>query len=161
MMEKSFACVLIQSLIKQDIIKEGITIPYLMGAYKIKNQDATPVTQDYIRTVFHNIIEHSENELWIKSCTNVNNHKTISLIDKVKDKDIIDDCKYKRIYNSFGKPILFFEEYFECSNPTEESISAFFWTKYKDECFVPLKYSYTAGKWGDISEKEKDIIKKL
>ncbi len=158
-MEESFAYVLIKSLISEGLIKEGITIPYLMGSYKLKDQDTSPVTQDYIRTVFNDIIEHSENKYWIKACSNVDNHKTISIIDKELDKDILANKQYKSICNHQGVPILYFEEYFECPNPTLDNISAFFWSQYKDTCFIPMKYSYVAGKWGDISEI--GIIKKL
>ena len=98
-MERSFAYDLIESLISEGVIQEGVTIPYLIGAYKLKDQDTSPVTQGYIRTVFNDIIEHSKSKFWIKACSAVDNHKTISIIDNELDKDILANKQCKSICN--------------------------------------------------------------
>ena len=42
---------LIKALIENDVIQEGITIPYLIQAYKIRESDDKPISQEYIQCV--------------------------------------------------------------------------------------------------------------
>lgn len=162
-MAKLFIIELIDSLIENQIIKEGITIPYLLGASKIHDKDTSPVTFDYIQQIFTRIITESDRKFFIKSCTNVDNHFTISLIDEIDDYDIITNKQYKHLDNENGIPIIYFEEYFDCPCITLDNVCDFFWTKYKETCFIPQKYTYTNIGWAKINHKNKEyqIIKNI
>ncbi len=152
---------LISALIEANIIKHGITIPYLIGAYKIKDKTKSKVSKEYIQQVFNTILHNEKKMFFIRECTNVSNHKTICMIDIPKDKDIIDDVQYKRICNSQNSPILFFETEFEELSPTIENISQLFWDRYRDTCFLNDKFSFEHSRWIKIPKKEEKLIKKV
>ena len=70
-MKTHFVERLIKVLIENDIIKEGITIPYLIQAYKIKDSDDKPISQEYIQYVFQDIIEDNNHVFWIRTCSSI------------------------------------------------------------------------------------------
>lgn len=159
-MKTHFVERLIKVLIENDIIKEGITIPYLIQAYKIKDSDDTPISQEYIQYVFQDIIEDNSHPFWIRICSTIK-QLSIKLASADEQSDFHSNNRYKYICNMQGNPIIYFEEYFDCSNPTIENISKLFWDKYKDTCFIPQKFSYVYHKWVNIAPLEVDIIKSI
>lgn len=159
-MKTNFVERLIKALIENDIIQEGITIPYLIHAYKIKESDETPISQEYIQCAFQDIVEDNNHTFWIRTCSSIK-RLTIKLASDDEQRDFREDIRYKSICNVHGRPIIYFEEHFESPNPTIENISKLFWDMYKDSCFVPQKYSYVSHKWVDIDPLEVDIIKSI
>lgn len=153
---------LLKRLIEEGIIGYGITIPYMLGAYKIKEQDRTPITEDYIVKIFQELIAQNQYKFWISTCDTLENI-VIHCIDEKKENDILDTSNYEHICNHNGIPIVFFEEYFSVQKPTVESVSQYFWDLYKDKCFVPQKYSYDKGKrsWTDMPDDVIQIINNL
>lgn len=159
-MKTKFLERLINLLIEENVINEGITIPYLINSYKIKEEDNTPISQDYIKHVFQDIIEDNNHAFWIRTCSSIK-QLTIKLASADEQNDFKEYVRYKSICNVQGSPIIYFEEYFECDNPTIENLCEFFWNKYKDTCFIPKRYSYVAYKWVEIDPIEIKIIKSL
>ena len=102
---------LINTLKDNQLISEGITIPFLIGAYKIQENDTTIPTLDYLKSTLQKIINSlGEYKLFIKTCSNINQY-VISIIGD-KDIDIIgNDAPYPYIADSSGCKVLFFEEY--------------------------------------------------
>lgn len=163
-MKDLFAIQLLEALIKHTKdtgITKAITIPYLVKAYKIHERDYSPITKAYIQKIFNDIIDNAQVQFFVAECTDVNNHKVISILNKKDDIDVNEGNGYRLIRNKAGMPIIYFETEFEIQSPTIENISQFFWEKYKDDCFIPCKYSYNNGRWGDISDTELNIIKEL
>lgn len=148
---------LINQLKNQELIKEGITIPFLIGAYKIQANDPSIPTLEYIKSVFEKVINSlGKYKLFIKTCSNINQY-VISIIGD-KDIDIIgNNAPYPYIADSSGCKVLFFEEYFDVQVPSIENISEFFWEKYKDE-IQTTRYSYVDGKWQLFSSEERLVI---
>lgn len=163
-MKNLFATRLLEALIKHkevtDVTK-AITIPYLAKAYKIHEQDNSPVTKAYIQKIFNDIIDNAQVQFFVSECTHVNNNKVLSILNKKDDADVNERNGYRLICNKAGIPVIYFETEFEIQSPTIENISQFFWEKYKDDCFIPCKYSYNNGIWEDISDTELKIIQKL
>lgn len=151
---------LINQLKNQELIKEGITIPFLIGAYKIQENDTSIPTLEYIKSVFEKVINSlGEYKLFIKTCSNINQY-VISIIGD-KDIDIIgNNAPYPYIAGSSGCKVLFFEEYFDVQVPSIENISEFFWEKYKDE-IQTTRYSYVNGKWQLFSSEERLVINQV
>ena len=159
-MKTHFVERLIKVLIENDIIKEGITIPYLIQAYKIKDSDDKPISQEYIQYVFQDIIEDNNHVFWIRTCSSIE-QLTIKLASAEEQNEFYSDIRYKYICNELGNPIIYFEECFECPAFTIENVSKLFWDKYKDICFIPQKFSYVYHKWVNIAPLEVDIIKSI
>ena len=71
---------LINTLKDNQLISEGITIPFLIGAYKIQENDTTIPTLDYLKSTLQKIINSlGEYKLFIKTCSNINQY-VISLL---------------------------------------------------------------------------------
>lgn len=151
---------LLNKLIQEGKVTEAITVPYLLRAYKIKDRDDSPISEEYIQYVFRHIVEDNNSPFFIRTCSTIN-QLTIKQIDPNEQKELEQDMRYKRICNEDGKPIIYFEIYFDYSNPTIENISEFFWDKYNRSCFIPQKYSYENSSWIRISESEEQIIEHL
>ena len=162
MEDKKFVIKLIESLKYNQIYNKGITIPYLLGAYKIKGRDESPITIEYIRQTFEQILLHSDRQFFISSCTNVDNHYIISLMTGEDDDDIRDGVQYKHIDNMNGIPVIYFEEFFECPKLTLENVCNLFWEKYKD-ILLQKRYSYTNIGWVefDSNSEEYKIIRNI
>ena len=61
---------LINTLKDNQLISEGITIPFLIGAYKIQENDTTIPTLDYLKSTLQKIINSlGEYKLFIKTCS--------------------------------------------------------------------------------------------
>ncbi|WP_293734400.1 hypothetical protein [uncultured Parabacteroides sp.] len=148
---------LINTLKDNQLISEGITIPFLIGAYKIQENDTTIPTLDYLKSTLQKIINSlGEYKLFIKTCSNINQY-VISIIGD-KDIDIIgNDAPYPYIVDNRGCKVLFFEEYFDIQVPSIENISVFFWAKYKDDLQAE-KYSYIEREWQSFLPEEKTVI---
>lgn len=151
---------LLNKLIQEGKVTEAITIPYLLRAYKIKDRDDSSISKEYIQYVFSHIVEDNNTPLFIRTCSTIN-QITIKSLDLGEQEEIEQDLRYKRICNEDGKPIIYFEIHFDCSNPTIENISEFFWSKYNQSCFITQKYSYENSSWIRISESEEQIIEHL
>lgn len=151
---------LLNKLIQEGKILEAITIPYLLRAYKIKDRDNTSISKEYIQYVFRHIVEDNNSPFFIRTCSTIN-QLTIKQADLNEKKEFKQDMRYKHISNEDGKPIIYFEIHFDCSNPTIENISEFFWDKYNLSCFIPQKYSYENSSWSRIGESEEQIIEQL
>ena len=150
---------LINTLKDNQLISEGITIPFLIGAYKIQENDTTIPTLDYLKSTLQKIINSlGEYKLFIKTCSNINQY-VISIIGD-KDIDIIgNDAPYPYIADSSGCKVLFFEEYFDIQAPSIENVSVFFWGKYVNE-LLDEKYSYAERAWRSFSDEELICIRR-
>ena len=126
-MKTHFAQRLITELINNEIIREGITIPFLVRAYKINNGDDSLISEEYIKYVFNHIVEDNDKILYIKQCTQVGNHRTISIATSDEIEEFNSDIRYKSLKNNDGNSIIYFEINFECSEVSIENICKLFW----------------------------------
>ena len=159
-MKTNFVKKLITELIQKGKIQEAITIPYLIQSYKIRERDETPISKEYIEYVFRHIIEDNDTPFWIRTCSTID-QLTIKITTKEEQEEFITNREYKRICNSYNEPIIYFEVYFDCANTTFEEISDLLWEKYKNQCFIPQKYSYDNYTWTEINPNEVSIIKSI
>lgn len=153
-----FIVSLINQLRNNELIKEGITIPFLIGAYKVQENDTTAPTLDYLKSTLQKVIlSLGEYKLFIKTCSNINQYVISILGDK--DIDITSNgSPYSYITDNSGCKVLFFEEYFDIQAPSIENISIFFWGKYSANLQVE-KYSYADGIWRLFSNEELTSIR--
>ena len=154
-MDKHFIVKLIETLKNNQIYDRGITIPYLLGACKIHEKDGSPVTLEYIKQTFATILSNSSRELFISTCTNVDNHYIISLMGGKEDDGIRVSIRCGHLDNEKGTPIIYFEEFFDCQDLSLENVCEFFWKKY-EECFIYETYSYTNIGWVEIDPNSKE-----
>lgn len=160
-LRKSFIYILLQSLKDKGIIKQALSIPYVVGAYKIKEKDDSPVTKEYVISVFDDII-NSDKHFLIYTCENIVNDYVITDINEIDDEDVFKSTDYEYIGDSLGVGRLYFEKEFHVKKPTIRNIGLYFWSRYKT-LFEQRTYSYdyNSEKWIKIPYNEVEIIKNI
>ena len=146
--QQPFAFTLINLLKDKGVITTGITIPFIIGAYKIAKHDSIEVNLKFIQEVFADIVATAKDtKFFICTCNHINQH-VITILTQ-EDTDVTGHYStYQHIKNSDGVPVLYFEENFDIAYPSLDKISQFYWLKY-EHILKEQVYSYqsTENKW--------------
>ena len=111
--QQPFAFTLINLLKDKGVITTGITIPFIIGAYKIAKHDSIEVNLKFIQEVFADIVATAKDtKFFICTCNHINQH-VITILTQ-EDTDVTGHYStYQHIKNSDGVPVLYFEENFD------------------------------------------------
>lgn len=157
--QQPFAFTLINLLKDKGVITTGITIPFIIGAYKIAKHDSIEVNLKFIQEVFADIVATAKDtKFFICTCNHINQH-VITILTQ-EDTDVTGHYStYQHIKNSDGVPVLYFEENFDIAYPSLDKISQFYWLKY-EHILKEQVYSYrsTENKWIKFSDTELGCI---
>ena len=159
-MKQSFnlSYVVINEFKTKGLIKNGLTIPFLIGIYqrqREKQGQSIDLDSSECIKILINDIANKQNvqKFWLYTCPNIKEYILKTLGDK--DTDITQNSLYRHINN-----LLYFEEFFDILNPTIDNTSEYLYEKYR--CQISnRKFSKINGKWCDYSNDEQQLINKI
>lgn len=158
-MRTNFLISLIQELKEKKIIREGITLPYMLGSFKIKDKYNSTITKEYVCSVLNEILEYSETRFWIYTCSSID-QLVIKPIYVSVDVDIVENGAYRNICNKLGTPVLYFEEAFPIDIICVDNVADYILSTYKEQ-LIYEKYSFMDNLWVPIPDGELAIINEL
>lgn len=147
------------ALKESGLVTDGLTIPFLVGIYHQK-QPLNLFTHSCIAILIEDLIHNlNSHKFFLRTCSNINEY-ILSILSEADNDVTKPDSPYPHISNMQNIPILYFEEYFDISNPTVNSVSQHLYDKYRHNIQREL-FSKMNGQWCHYTEEEKQLIVEL